>query len=107
LGLPEAVERFGELCADECLERLPEALRRHVSEQNASGQCGKTSEHLRKLAQRDQEQHTEQGFLELIEASLSSGPAQAIRPFRIARLNKRSPYASTGCDRHYNGHMLN
>ena len=69
---------------------LPEAMRRYVSERVASGQYGNTSEYLRELIRRDQEQQAKQRLRELIEAGLRSGPAQVLTPSRIAQLKKQA-----------------
>jgi antitoxin ParD1/3/4 len=69
---------------------LPEAMRRYVDQRVASGQYGNTSEYLRELIRRDQEEQAKKRLRELIEEGLNSGPAQALTPDRIAKLKKQA-----------------
>lgn len=69
---------------------LPEALRSYVNQRVASGQYGNTSEYMRELIRRDQEDQAKKRLRELIEEGLTSGPAQALTPQKIARLKKKA-----------------
>ena len=69
---------------------LPEALRSYVDQRVRSGQCGNTSEYLRELIRRDQEDQAKRRLRELLEEGLSSGPGQALTPQRAARLKKQA-----------------
>ena len=69
---------------------LPEALRNYVNQRVASGQYGNTSEYLRELIRRDQEEQAKKRLRELIEEGLSSGPARALTKDRVAELKKRA-----------------
>ena len=50
---------------------LPEAMRSYISQRVASGQYGNTSEYLRELIRRDQEEQAKKRLRELIEAGLN------------------------------------
>lgn len=69
---------------------LPEALRAYVDERVRSGQYGNTSEYLRELIRRDQEEQAKKRLRGLIEEGLSSGPGQALTAKRAAQLKKRA-----------------
>lgn len=69
---------------------LPEALRQYVDQRVRSGQYGNTSEYLRELIRRDQEEQAKRRLRELIEEGLASGPGQALTPERSARLRKQA-----------------
>ena len=69
---------------------LPEALRDYVQERVASGQYGNTSEYLRELIRKDQEDQARKRLRALIEEGLNSGPARALTPDRVARLKKQA-----------------
>lgn len=69
---------------------LPEALREYVDQRVRSGQYGNTSEYLRELIRRDQEEQAKRRLRELIEEGLSSGPARALTPKRSAKLKKQA-----------------
>ena len=64
---------------------LPEAMRSYVDQRVRSGQYGNTSEYLRELIRRDQEEQAKKRLRELIEEGLNSGPGQALTPQRAAR----------------------
>jgi antitoxin ParD1/3/4 len=68
---------------------LPEALRSYVDQRVASGQYGNTSEYLRELIRRDQEDQAKKRLRELIEEGLTSGPAEALTAQRIAKLKSK------------------
>ena len=69
---------------------LPEAMRSYVNQRVASGQYGNTSEYLRELIRRDQEEQAKRRLRELIEEGLNSGPACALTPDDAAALKKRA-----------------
>lgn len=69
---------------------LPEALREYVDQRVRSGQYGNTSEYLRELIRRDQEEQAKKRLRELIEEGLSSGPGGALTPKRTAQLKKQA-----------------
>jgi antitoxin ParD1/3/4 len=57
---------------------LPAALRSYVDQRVQSGQYGNTSEYLRELIRRDQEDQAKKRLRALIEEGLNSGPGRAI-----------------------------
>lgn len=69
---------------------LPEALREYVDQRVRSGQYGNTSEYLRELIRRDQEEQAKKRLRELIEEGLSSGPGHVLTPKRTAQLKKQA-----------------
>lgn len=69
---------------------LPEALREYVDQRVRSGQYGNTSEYLRELIRRDQEEQAKKRLRELIEEGLSSGRGRALTPNRTAQLKKQA-----------------
>jgi len=69
---------------------LPEAMREYVDQRVRSGQYGNTSEYLRELIRRDQEEQAKKRLRELIEEGLNSGPSRALTPQRAAHLKKQA-----------------
>ena len=69
---------------------LPQAMRDYVDERVRSGQYGNTSEYLRELIRRDQEEQAKKRLRDLIEEGLNSGPGTALTPQRIAQLKKQA-----------------
>ena len=69
---------------------LPEAMRSYVDQRVRSGQYGNTSEYLRELIRRDQEEQAKKRLRELIEEGLNSGPGQTLTPKRVAQLKKQA-----------------
>ena len=69
---------------------LPEALRSYIDLRVRSGQYGNTSEYLRELVRRDQEEQAKKRLRELIEEGLQSGPGRALTPKVAAELKKRA-----------------
>ena len=69
---------------------LPEAMRSYVDQRVRAGQYGNTSEYLRELIRRDQEEQAKKRLRELIEEGLNSGPGQALRPQRAAQFKKQA-----------------
>ena len=56
---------------------LPETMRSYIDERVASGHYGNTSEYIRDLIRKDQEEQAVQRLRGLIEEGLASGPAEA------------------------------
>ena len=69
---------------------LPEALREYVDQRVRSGQYGNTSEYLRELIRRDQEEQAKKRLRELIEEGLSSGRGHALTQKRAAQLRRQA-----------------
>jgi antitoxin ParD1/3/4 len=69
---------------------LPEAMRSYIDQRVRSGQYGNTSEYLRELIRRDQEEQAKKRLRELIEEGLNSGPGQALAPQRTAQLKRQA-----------------
>jgi antitoxin ParD1/3/4 len=69
---------------------LPEALRSYVDQRVKSGQYGNTSEYLRELIRRDQEEQAKKRLRELIEDGLNSGAGRAFSPQVAAQLKDRA-----------------
>lgn len=69
---------------------MPEALRSYIDLRVRSGQYGNTSEYLRELIRRDQEEQAKKRVRELIEEGLQSGPGRTLTPKVAAELNKRA-----------------
>ena len=69
---------------------LPQALRSYVDQRVRSGQYGNTSEYLRELIRRDQEDQAKKRLRELIEEGLNSGPGRVLTPSMAARLKKQA-----------------
>ena len=55
-----------------------------------SGPYGNTSEYLRELVRRDQEEQAKKRLRELIEEGLQSGPGRALTDDLAAELKKRA-----------------
>lgn len=55
---------------------LPEAMRSYVDQRVRAGQYGNTSEYLRELIRRDQEEQAKKRLRDLIEEGLASGPGR-------------------------------
>jgi antitoxin ParD1/3/4 len=69
---------------------LPEAMRSYVDQRVRSGQYGNTSEYLRELIRRDQEEQAKKRLRELIEEGLNSGAGRPLTPRRAAQLKKQA-----------------
>jgi len=69
---------------------LPEALRSYIDQRVRSGQYGNTSEYLRELIRRDQEDQAKKRLRELIEEGLQSGPGRDLTPKVVAELRTRA-----------------
>ena len=55
---------------------LPEPLRAYIDARVTAGTYGNTSEYIRDLIRRDQEEQAKKRLLDLIEEGLSSGPGR-------------------------------
>ena len=69
---------------------LPEALRSYVDQRVRSGQYGNTSEYLRELIRRDQEDQAKKRLRELIEDGLNSGSGRVLTRQVTAQLKKQA-----------------
>lgn len=69
---------------------LPEALRSYVDHRVRSGQYGNTSEYLRELIRRDQEEQAKKRLRELIEDGLNSGDGRALTAKVAGQLKKQA-----------------
>ena len=69
---------------------LPEALRSYVDQRVRSGQYGNTSEYLRELIRRDQEEQAKKRLRELIEEGLSSGAGRTLTRRAVIELKERA-----------------
>jgi len=56
---------------------LPESMREYIDARVSAGHYGNTSEYIRDLVRRDQEEQAKKRLRDLIEEGLSSGPASA------------------------------
>jgi antitoxin ParD1/3/4 len=56
---------------------LPETMRTYIDARVADGNYGNTSEYIRDLVRKDQEEQAKRRLRELIEEGLASGPAKA------------------------------
>lgn len=69
---------------------LPETLRSCVDLRVRSGDYGNTSEYLRELIRRDQEEQAKKRLRELIAEGLNSGPGRTLTRKTAAELKKRA-----------------
>ena len=69
---------------------LPEAMRSYVDQRVRSGQYGNTSEYLRELIRRDQDEQARKRLRELIEEGLNAGLGRAPTPRSAAQLKKQA-----------------
>jgi len=69
---------------------LPDTLRTYIEQRVRSGPYGNTSEYLRELVRRDQEEQAKKRLRELIEEGLQSGPGRALTDDLAAALKKRA-----------------
>lgn len=56
----------------------PETLRTYIDARVATGNYGNTSEYIRDLIRKDQEEEAKKRFRDLIEEGLASGPARPL-----------------------------
>lgn len=69
---------------------LPDALRSYIDQRVRSGQYGNTSEYLRDLIRRDQEEQAKKRLRELIEQGLQSGESRPLTAKVIGELRSRA-----------------
>jgi antitoxin ParD1/3/4 len=69
---------------------LPESLRDYIDDRVRSGEYGNTSEYLRDLIRRDQQDQARRRLRELIAEGLESGPATQLTKRRIAELRSQA-----------------
>ena len=55
---------------------LPESMREYIDNRVSAGNYGNTSEYIRDLVRRDQEEQARKRLRDLIEAGLASGPGR-------------------------------
>jgi antitoxin ParD1/3/4 len=55
---------------------LPESMREYIDQRVAAGHYGNTSEYIRELIRRDQEEQAKQRLRNLVEQGLASGPGR-------------------------------
>ena len=55
---------------------LPESMRAYIDRRVAAGHYGNTSEYIRDLVRRDQEEQTRERLRTLLEEGLASGPGR-------------------------------
>ncbi|WP_418319673.1 type II toxin-antitoxin system ParD family antitoxin [Piscinibacter sakaiensis] len=55
---------------------LPESMRDYIDERVSTGSYGNTSEYIRDLVRRDQEEQARKRLRDLIEEGLASGPGR-------------------------------
>lgn len=55
---------------------LPESMREYIDNRVAAGKYGNTSEYIRDLVRRDQEEQARKRLRDLIEEGLASGPGR-------------------------------
>ena len=68
---------------------LPQTLRTFIEQRVRSGSYGNTSEYLRELIRRDQEEQAKKRLRELIEEGLRSGPPTELTESDIAAIHER------------------
>ncbi len=59
---------------------LPDSMREYIDHRVASGHYGNTSEYIRDLVRRDQEEQARKRLRDLIGEGLASGPARRRTP---------------------------
>ena len=67
---------------------LPDAMKTWVEEQVKSGRYANSSDYVRDLIRRDQEELAQKRLRELMEEGLNSGPARKMTPADWAGLRK-------------------
>ena len=73
---------------------LPESLRDYIDARVRTGDYGNTSEYLRELIRRDQQDQARQHLRDLITDGLKSGPARPLTRATRAELRARALGAS-------------
>jgi len=69
---------------------LPEALHDYIDQRVRSGQYGNTSEYLRDLIRRDQDDQAKRRLRGLIQEGLQSGPGRELTPAFTAGLRRQA-----------------
>ena len=69
---------------------LPESMRDYIDTRVRDGNYGNTSEYLRELIRRDQEQQAAARLRDLIAEGLASGPGRAVDDELVAELRDRA-----------------
>lgn len=69
---------------------LPESMRDYIDTRVRDGSYGNTSEYLRELIRRDQEQQAAARLRELITEGLASGPGRLVTDDVIEQLRERA-----------------
>ena len=69
---------------------LPESLRDYIDARVQSGEYGNTSEYLRDLIRRDQQEQAAGRLRELIAEGLESGPSAPLTKRRIADMREQA-----------------
>jgi antitoxin ParD1/3/4 len=69
---------------------LPESMREYIDARVRSGEYGNTSEYLRDLIRRDQQDQAARRLRQLITEGLESGPPRPLTRRRIADLRHRA-----------------
>lgn len=69
---------------------LPPTLRAYVDQRVRSGEFGNTSEYLRELIRRDQEEQARKRLRELIADGLASGEGRKLTPEVASELRRRA-----------------
>jgi antitoxin ParD1/3/4 len=69
---------------------IPESLREYLNERVRSGQYGNTSEYLRDLIRRDQQDQAALRLRQLIVAGLESGEGRALSKAYTAELREQA-----------------
>ncbi|HTH79311.1 MAG TPA: type II toxin-antitoxin system ParD family antitoxin [Ramlibacter sp.] len=69
---------------------LPDEMRSYIDLRVRSGEYGNTSEYMRDLVRRDQEEQAKKRLRELVEEGLRSGPGRTFTPQVAAELKKRA-----------------
>jgi antitoxin ParD1/3/4 len=69
---------------------LPESLRRYIDERVQSGHYGNTSEYLRDLVRKDQDDQAKKRLRALITDGLDSGPSRRLTRRSVADLREQA-----------------
>ena len=69
---------------------LPEAMREYIDERVRSGSYGNTSEYLRELIRRDQQEQARRRLRDLITEGLASGEGRELSDELIADLKQQA-----------------
>jgi len=69
---------------------LPEPMREYVDRRVRSGEYGNTSEYIRELIRRDQEEQAKKRLRELIQVGIESGTGRELTSKVAAELRKRA-----------------